>query len=160
MEVEKDEQRALDRDKHVRSAIVVDIAEGEGDGSEVLTGTKQDGTGEDDAFGGIASGEFDDEDVAMEVEGDEMAGMQWGVVVTDDLVDLEGARSSEVPVIQGGLPPGAESGESDPSQEHDGQGASRDDQPAHMFSMCQLAVTEARRATAPLLYVIHGSRDT
>src|SRR5205807_8324324 len=55
--------------------------------------------------------------------------MQGGVVVTDNLIDLEGARATEVPVIEGDLPPGGEGGEGDPSQEHDAQRAARDDKP-------------------------------
>src|SRR5260370_36058861 len=47
-----------------------------------------------------------------------MAGVLSGVVMSNNLIDLEGAGATIVPVVLGGLPPDADGVESDPAENH------------------------------------------
>ncbi len=85
--------RVADPHQQVRLAIPVDILETQRDRSQFLSLPEQDGTAVNPGFGRVVRWQLDDQDVAVQVEGEKVAGVIGRVVVVPDHgVGLKGAR--------------------------------------------------------------------
>src|SRR5579884_825694 len=96
--VEKNDLLVAQVQHQVEPAAPACVLETECDGQAVLSIADQGGANVDDRLAGIPGGEFDHQHVAVQVEGQEVAGMRRIVMVMPHhRIDLKGTRSAVMP---------------------------------------------------------------
>src|SRR5216683_3919827 len=76
---------------HIHLAIMVHIAKRQCDWQLILPRSDQIGAGVVNGFGGVAAGKLDNDDLAMEIERNKMAGIGGTIVVPNHCIRLESA---------------------------------------------------------------------
>ena len=116
--IDENDGLILDVNKHVRQAISSNVAKFQGDRGEVSALIEEIGAAIADGPGWIARHKFNDDNMAMQVDSNKVAGMSSIVAVTNDSIHLEGARIPVAQVIIPGKTPGKRRRTDYPEREH------------------------------------------
>ena len=98
--IDENDLGSLEMEDHVWPVVAVDVAETEGHWHQVGIWTIELWTEIDSCVGSITAGEFHDLDPIMQIEGKKMTGHAWCLIVTHVGIDLKGARTSIVQVVE------------------------------------------------------------
>jgi len=79
-----------------------------GDRNEILSGTNEGWAGKDTGMRGIATRNFNDLDMPMQVEKDKVCLVGLTIVMTDNRIELRGSWIAIMDIIHNSLPPGEE----------------------------------------------------
>jgi len=116
--IDENDGLILDVNKHVRQVISGNVAKFQGDRGEVSAWIEEVGAAIADGPGWIACHKFNDDDMAMQVDSNKVAGVSSIVAVTNDSISLECAWIPVAQVIIPGKTPGKRRRTDHPEREH------------------------------------------